>query len=72
VESRIVCKYRKEIPEQLVSSGFTVAQAQAIYHHWVAPMDDRNRFVFLCMVLCGDIALHTALGLRLLISSKGW
>ena len=68
----IVCPWRLEIPSALVQNGYTEAQAQAIYHHWVAPLDDSHRLWFLSMVYNMEIAIHTALGLRLLITSQGW
>ncbi len=68
----VICQYRSEIPKQLVLNGYTEAQAQAIYHHWVAPMDDSHRLWFLSMVYNMEIAIHTALGIRLLVTSQGW
>ncbi len=68
----IVVNYRTEVPTQLEANGFTKAQALAIYHHWVAPMDNTHRLWFLTMVLNMEIALHTALGMKVLVTSRGW
>ncbi len=69
----IVCPWRREIPEALVQIGkYTEAQAQAIYHHWVAPMTYDRRLWFLSMVYNGEVAINTSLGLKVLVTSRGW
>lgn len=63
---------RQEIPEALVSVGYTEAQAQAICCEWLEPLEAKYKAMFLSMVYNGQVAVGSPLGMKLLLTSRGW